>query len=342
MKNISLYGLSPKELQERLNLEKNYQGKQVFEWLIKGEDDFDNMTTLSVKERERLKSIMPSALSSKVIESQTDESGATKIAIQLHDKALIEAVLLTDKEGRKTACLSSQVGCAMGCEFCRTATMGFIRNLEAFEIIEQFVHLMKINSPITHIVFMGMGEPLHNLDNVVRAIQFLNDPKAFNIGMRRITISTSGLVPGLIKLIEKDLAVKLAVSLVTADNDKRNIVMPINNAYPLEQLKEALVRYQKRVNKRFTLEYVMLKDFNLEKEDAIKLAKFSENLDVVVNLIPYNPAAELDWQTPSTKEIDSFTDELTRLRVNFTRRYSRGRSINGACGQLATKQRGSF
>lgn len=334
----SLYGLKPNELLGALGLGKPYQGKQVYQWLVRGVSDFDQMTNLPKPQRAEWQEAMPSLTSSEVIETQSDSSGATKMAIRLHDGRVVECVLLIDKEERKTACLSSQVGCAMGCTFCRTGTMGLVRNLQAFEIIEQFVHLRRIAPDLSHIVFMGMGEPMANFTEVVQAITYLHDPEGFDISLRRITISTCGLVPGILKLAEINLPVKLAVSLVTADNAQRNDIMPVNKAYPLDELKSALLRYQHVVGKRFTLEYVMLRRQNTGVDSAKRLAQFIRGMDVMVNLIPWNPAAELDWETPEAKEIAAFTRELDLLGVPYTRRFSRGRKVNGACGQLAVPQ----
>jgi 23S rRNA (adenine2503-C2)-methyltransferase len=333
----SLYGLKPNELLGALGLEKAYQGKQIYQWLIRGVSTFHEMTDIAKPIRESLHQVMPSLTSSTVVDTQTDDTGATKLAIALYDGAIVECVLLSDKEGRKTACLSSQVGCAMDCRFCRTGTMGLVRNLQAFEIIEQFVHLRRIAPDTSHIVFMGMGEPLTNTKEVIQAVMFLHDPQGFDISMRRITISTCGVIPGILQLAELNLPVKLAVSLVTADSRQRSQIMPVNNAYPLDELKQALLHYQHVIGKRFTLEYVMLHDENTGIESVQKLAQFIRGLDVMVNLIPWNPAAELPWQTPSKREIDAFTGELDKLGVPYTRRFSRGRGVNGACGQLATK-----
>ncbi|WP_422478100.1 23S rRNA (adenine(2503)-C(2))-methyltransferase RlmN [Pleomorphochaeta sp. DL1XJH-081] len=333
----SLYGMKPNEILGALGLSRAYQGKQVYQWLVRCVAGFEEMTDLPKALREEFASAMPSLTSSNVIDEQTDSSGATKLGIELHDGAIVECVLLTDKENRKTACLSSQVGCAMGCTFCRTGTMGLIRNLQAFEIIEQFVHLRRIAPDTSHIVFMGMGEPMANFAEVIQAITYLHDPDGFDIGLRRITISTSGVIPGILKLAELNLPVKLAVSLVTADNRQRTEIMPVNKAYPLDELKKALLRYQHVVGKRFTLEYVMLHDQNTDGPSAKKLANFIRGLDVMVNLIPWNPAAELPWETPGRREIDSFTRELDLLGVPYTRRFSRGRGVNGACGQLAVE-----
>jgi len=331
----TLYGMKPNQIFGALGLEKLYQGRQVFQWLIRGVSQFSEMTDLPKPLRHRLQTAMPSLTSSEVIDTQIDDTGATKLAVQLHDGAVVECVLLSDRDDRKTACLSSQVGCAMGCTFCRTGTMGLVRDLQAFEIIEQFVHLRRIAPDTSHIVFMGMGEPLANLTEVIQAINYIHDENGFDIGLRRITISTCGLIPGIEQLTELNLPVRLAVSLVTADNNQRSELMPVNKAYPLDALKSTLLHYQNVIGKRFTLEYVLLRDYNTGAEDAKKLANFIRGLDVIVNLIPWNPAAELDWETPTNREITSFTRELDALGVPYTRRFSRGRGVNGACGQLA-------
>jgi len=336
----SLYAMKPNELLGALHLEKPFQGRQIYRWLTRGIVDYEKMTDLSKTLRSELQESMPSVLSTTVLTHQEDETGAIKIALRLHDGLIIEAVLLTDDKGRSTACLSSQVGCAMGCTFCRTATMGLERNLQAFEIVEQFVHLLHIDPSVSHIVFMGMGEPMANFDEVIKAISFLHDSDGFNIGYRRITISTCGLVPGIKALGELNLPIKLAVSLVAADDKLRTLLMPVNKAYPLTEVKEALVGYQATVQKRFTLEYVMLKEQNTSYEDATKLASFIRGLDVMVNLIPWNPAAELAWETPTAKEISRFTKALEQMGVPYTRRHARGKGVNGACGQLAVQARG--
>ncbi|MGD1821238.1 MAG: 23S rRNA (adenine(2503)-C(2))-methyltransferase RlmN [Pleomorphochaeta sp.] len=338
MVNKSLYGLNSNEIFELLNLEKKFQAKQIYQWLIKGVYNFDEMTNLSKALREKLTKKYKSAISSKVIDTQIDDTGATKLAIELSDGSIIESVMLVDKNDRKTACISSQVGCAMGCKFCRTGTMGLIRNLSSSEIIEQFVHLRKLGN-ITHIVYMGMGEPLANFAPVLDSINFFHREDAFYISLRRITISTCGVVSGINKLTEQNLNVKLAVSLVSADNPLRNEIMPINNTYNLQKLKQSLLHYQNKCGSRFTLEYCMLSGLNCDLNAAKKLASFYNGLDAVVNLIPWNPAAELPYKTPTNEEINKFTSYLDKFNIRYARRFTRGRDVNGACGQLATKTR---
>lgn len=334
----SLYAKTPDELVQCLSLEQKFRGGQIYSWLIKGVTDFDSMSNLSAKDRERLKALYPSCISSKIVDTQRDRS-ATKLLIELEDGALIECVMLTDGQDRKTACLSTQVGCAMGCSFCKTGTMGLVRNLTDYEIIEQMVHLRTLSEDITHIVFMGMGEPLHNFGPLMVAIQFFHDPKGFNISHRRMTVSTCGLVPGIRKLTEVKVPVRLAVSLVSADNETRDRIMKVNRSYPLKDLKGALIGFQRISDKRITLEYCMLKGVNTTRDAAAKLAKFTEGLFCVVNLIPWNPIPELGYETPDDKEIRAFCADLDYLRVNYTIRLTKGRNVSAACGQLATKSR---
>lgn len=335
---FSIFAKNPTELSKLLSLEKTFQGKQVYQWAVKGVESFDAMTNLPKVLRERLSNEHPSTFSSKVLTSQTDDDGAAKLALELFDGNIVECVLLTDKEGELTACVSSQVGCAMGCRFCRTGTLKLKRNLKDFEIVEQFMHLQNVApGKISHVVFMGMGEPFANLENVLSAITFLHDPEGLNLSHRRITISTCGVVPGINELAKRKVPVKLAVSLVTADDEKRSSLMPVNRAYPLKELRDALVRFQKVSGRRFTFEYCMIHDMNIAEEDADKLARFCRNLEVIVNLIPFNPCPELPYETPTDSEIRFFTNALTRRGVEYTIRISRGRSIRGACGQLAGK-----
>jgi len=338
MDSFSLFAKTPEQIVDILGLDKKFQGEQVYSWLVKGAHSFDEMTNLSLACRQRLATQFPTFFSSTVVSSQYDFDGAAKLALKLCDGGIIECVLLTDKEGELTACLSSQVGCAMGCKFCRTGTLRFKRNLTDYEIVEQFAHLCFISPrPISHVVFMGMGEPLANIDNVCNAIKFLHDSKGYNLSHRRITISTCGLVPGILDLSRRSVPVKLAVSLVTANDEKRSALMPVNRSFNLSQLRNALVRFQKELGRRFTLEYCMIHNMNMSESDANELKKFCTGLEAIVNLIPFNPCKELDFETPTQDEIKSFTLALSKRNIPYTIRVSRGRSIKGACGQLAGK-----
>lgn len=337
-KPVSLFAKTPEEIAGILGFEKPFMGKQVYQWLVKGATSFDQMTNLSKAVRNKCSAIVPSIYSSQVIDVQTDDDGACKLALKLFDSSIIECVLLTDKEGELTACVSSQVGCAMGCKFCRTGTLHLTRNLFDFEIAEQYMLLQnQAKRKLDHIVFMGMGEPMANIDNVLKAIEFFHDPQGINLSHRRITISTCGVATGIKELAKREVPVKLAVSLVCADDEKRSSIMPVNRTFDLKTLHSALEDFYKVSGRRFTFEYCMIQGVNISDEDALKLAKFCRGMEVIVNLIPFNPCPELDFKTPSKAEINHFTAKLDSLNVEYTIRISRGRSIKGACGQLAGK-----
>ncbi len=331
-----LYCMENDELVTLLDLEKPFQAKIVRSFLDRGVTDFNKMTSLPKAERERLSSLYPSALSTKVKE-RFDGEDAVKLALELEDGSLIECVRLSDGTGRYTACLSSEVGCAMGCSFCATGTMGLRRNLKAGEIVEEYIQLEKLGEHITHIVFMGMGEPLANFTEVMRAITELHREDGLNISYRRITISTCGLVPGIKRLGELNLPVRLAVSLVSASNDLRSSVMKVNRNYPLPELKKALVAFQRKNDKRITLEYCLLGGLNTTRESAEQLREFIKGLDVLVNLIRWNPIPSLPFTSPSEKEVRDFTSQLNRLNISYTIRRSKGQDRKAACGMLVTE-----
>ena len=332
----SLFCKSNEEIASILNLEKPFQAKIIYQNLIRGVFDFNAMTSLPKALRERLSAERGSALSSKVIRKEEAQS-TIKLAVELADGDIIECVRLSDGENRHTACLSSQVGCAMGCAFCKTGTMGLVRNLTAGEIIEQFAHLSALGERISHIVFMGMGEALANFTSAMDAIKELHREDGFGISYRKMTISTCGLVPGIRKLTELDIPVRLAVSLVSADDETRSSIMRINRAHPLHELKNALISFQRHQDRRITLEYCMLGDVNTSHRNAEELAQFCKGLDALVNLIPWNPVPELGFKAPEENEIKAFENDLKKLRINYTIRRSKGQSISGACGQLATE-----
>ncbi|MGM0432082.1 MAG: 23S rRNA (adenine(2503)-C(2))-methyltransferase RlmN [Spirochaetota bacterium] len=337
----SLFGYLPPDLAAVLPNEPAFRRKQLFGWVQKGVTDFDQMLNIPKSLRKNLRERGYTLFSSAVQSRRSDPDGTTKLTIKLDDGAVVECVLLIDDQGRKTACLSSQVGCAMGCAFCRTGTMGLVRDLTAAEIVEQYFHLYNLFGPITHIVYMGMGEPLVNLNEVTQSIAIFHHDEGLHISLRRITLSTCGIVPGIRELAKTGPYVRLAVSLTASENSLRSSLMPINNAYPLEELHSALQTYQKASKRRITLEYVMLGGVNDTKEDARGLVEFSRGLHVMVNMIPWNPAAELEFEEPTAKAITEFSALLTHAGIPVTRRYRRGRGVNGACGQLAADTDGS-
>lgn len=334
-----LTGMLPDELAQHLFLKPSFRGKQVFEWIQRGITSFAEMTNLSLELRETLKDrpILTSEVSKEVLSND----GTAKITIKLQDNSFIESVLLIDENDRKTACLSSQAGCAMGCTFCKTATMGLIRNLTAGEIVEQFLHLRSRYGNISNIVFMGMGEPLANLTEVMKSIKILHHPIGQNIGHRKITISTSGLTVKIKELADIGVPVKLAVSLISADEKIRAELMPVAGNETLKALKASLVYFQEKTKKRITIEYVLMAGINNRKEDAIKLRHFTHNIKTIVNIIPWNPVEDLPYREPDDKTVDSFINMLEELSITVTKRYRKGRSVNGACGQLAVLQNSS-
>lgn len=333
---VLLCGMLPEELTEKIDIFPRFRGTQLFQWIHqKGVFNFKKMSNLPLSLRDSLTEIFFSALSSTVDAVYQDDDGTVKITIKLYDDAVIEAVLLEDEEGRRTACISSQAGCSLGCTFCRTATMGLIRNLYAAEIVEQVLHLKNEFGGISNVVFMGMGEPLLNLDEVQKAIEVLHHPEGHYIGIRKITISTSGIVPGIYRLSEEGPHVRLALSLITADQELREQLMPIAKTMSLADLHPALIHYQKKTGKRITLEYVLFHGLNNRRQDLESLRKFIRSLKVLVNIIPWNPVEGLPYTEPQQHEIAAFIQQLESAGITTSRRFRRGRGVNGACGQLA-------
>ena len=328
-------GLSQEELVAILSEEPLYRAKQAFLWLSRGVRSFEEMTNLPVALRERLAERFNGQVRSSRVENEfSDKDGSLKLQIRLRDGAAVECVLLEDIEGRKTACLSSQVGCAMGCAFCKTGTLGFLRNLGPDEIVEQFHYLRERCGFISNVVFMGMGEPLLNLDNVRKSIYILSNPAGIGLSMRKITISTSGIVPGIIDLAKNGPIVRLAVSLTSADPYIRTELMPVNRKWPLDVLKQALLEYQKSTNDRITFEVVLIEGLNVREKDAIDLANWITPIKSQVNLIPWNPINGMPFNTPTVRQIEKFSQILLERGIVTVRRMSRGRGVMGACGQL--------
>lgn len=330
---IALAGLLPNEITEQLHLTPAFRGKQIFAWVGKGVESFESMTNLPEALRAELaeKALLRSTSVSKVL---TDSDGTIKLQIALSDDMAVETVLLTDREGRKTACVSCQVGCAMNCAFCQTGHLGFARNLTAAEIVEQFLYLEKHAGTLDNIVFMGMGEPMMNLETVRKAIAVLTHKEGRALSARRITLSTSGVIRGIYDLAEKGPHIRLAVSLTTADEQLREELMPIARTNPLKELRAAIDHYAQTTGKRVTLEAALLAGVNTSSESARNLIAFARGIDVHVNLIPWNPVATLPFKEPTSAECKSFVAQLEKAGINATLRTRRGREIGGACGQL--------
>lgn len=330
---IPLAGLTAQEICEALSLKQAFRGKQIFQWIGKGVESFDEMTNLSVDLRNELKekAVLRSA---SVSEFLKDSDGTIKLQITLSDGLAVETVLLTDREDRKTACVSCQVGCAMNCAFCQTGHLGLARSLTAGEIVEQFLYLEKHAGKLDNIVFMGMGEPMMNLENVRKAIAILTDKEGRALSGRRITLSTSGVIKGIYDLADNGPAIRLAVSLTTADPALREKLMPICRTNPLPELRNAIDYFAKKTGRRVTLEAALLHATNTSIESATNMINFARGLDVHVNLIPWNPVEGLEFSEPSAKECKNFVYHLEKAGLNVTLRTRRGREIGGACGQL--------
>jgi 23S rRNA (adenine2503-C2)-methyltransferase len=327
--------MTAEELAAACSLEPAFRARQVRRWLDRGASSFEDMTDLPAGERLRLASLYPRIRSSEAASELSDSDGSVKLQVRLEDGAAVECVLLEDLEGRRTACLSSQVGCPMGCAFCRTGGLGYLRDLSAGEIMEQFHHLSDRtggSGAISNVVFMGMGEPLANLAAVRKAVSILSG--GVGMSLRKITISTCGLVPGIVDLARGGPAVRLAVSLTTADDGLRSELMPVNRKWNLSALKEALLEYRSRTGERVTLEAAIMGGVNSSVEQARALARWAEGLDVQVNVIPWNKAPGLPFREPDRGEIESFIAALEGAGLVAVRRMRRGRGIMGACGQL--------
>lgn len=329
--------LSLKELEEALSSwgQRPFHARQITSWIYKkGITDFDGMSDLPLELRKFLKENFY-ILSFKLIKEAKSHDGTEKFLFELKDSNLIEAVIIPTKR-RITGCISTQVGCKFACRFCASGALGFKRNLSVQEIIEEVFYLKNSskNKKLTHLVFMGIGEPLDNYDNVIKAIRIINSPHTFNIGARRITISTSGIIPAIKKLAEEGLQIELSVSLHAADDKTRSRIMPVNKIYPLKDLISACREYIKRTNRQVTFEYILVKGLNSGLQDARKLCILLKGMNSKVNLIPCNPIKELKVEPPGKPEILSFKDCLSKSGINVTLRRPRGEDIEAACGQL--------
>ncbi len=334
-----LLDLEPEELERWVTQrgEPAYRARQILNWLYQhGADRFAAMTNLPRAWRERLEAEARIGAPA-VVRRQISADGTRKLLLQLDDGALVEAVLIPDGD-RFTACISSQAGCAMGCAFCATALGGLQRNLRTGEIVGQLLRLnadlAESGQRVTHIVFMGMGEPLANYERVVRAVRLIHHPLALGMSQRRITVSTVGLVPGIRRLAEERLQITLAISLHAPNDELRNRLVPINRRYPLAELLAAAREYVEKTHRRVTFEYVLLKGINDSPAEARQLAGLAQSLLCHVNLIPFNPVPESGFERPGEGEIRRFQEILQGYGVPVTVRRQRGADIDAACGQL--------
>jgi 23S rRNA (adenine2503-C2)-methyltransferase len=338
--------------------EKPYRARQLYSWLHKkGAASLDAMTDLPKAFREKLAAEKLTSLSIDAVQQSTD--GTRKYRLKTYDGRFIEAVYMPDVAGpegfdpdeadddaptrvRRTLCVSTQVGCAMGCGFCMTATMGLVRNLSAGEICDQVYRVnddlrslgIVSERPLTNLVYMGMGEPLHNYDSVMRSLELLLSEDGANFSHRHITVSTSGLVPNILRFGEES-QVKLAVSLNATTDEQRAKLMPVDKKWNIAALMEAIRKFPSKQGRRVTFEYVLLRGVNDSDEDAARLARLLHGLNVKVNLIPYNENPGLGFGDPGAERVQAFRKQLVSRGVTALVRKNRGRDIAAACGQLA-------
>jgi 23S rRNA (adenine2503-C2)-methyltransferase len=351
-----LSGETINDLEKLFSPAPRFRAAQVFKWITSGVSSFDEMANLPLAMRQEFSGryiLRPKT----AVSRHSADDGTVKLVLGFADGARIEAVLLSDAgnsdepddaKPRRTACISTQAGCPAGCVFCKTGSIGFSRNLSSAEIVEQFLQLKaeaqntaleNQDMPVSNIVIMGMGEPLLNLEQLRKALAVICDSHGFNFSKRRITLSTCGIVDGIISLADAGPAVRLALSLTAADESLRQALMPITASHPLRDVKKALCYFQEKGGGRITLEAVLLGGINTGEKDAFAMAEFAKGLDATVNLIPWNPVKDLNFngkplKQPSPAEVADFSQKLKSLGLNVTRRFRRGRGVMGACGQL--------
>ncbi|MFH1700664.1 MAG: 23S rRNA (adenine(2503)-C(2))-methyltransferase RlmN [Candidatus Zixiibacteriota bacterium] len=337
---LNLCGLSRSDLEQLMESigKKPFHGRQLYKWLYKKNIfDFTQMTDLG----QGLQKILLDKYRVEIpreIDSRKSSDGTTKFLLRLEDNEVIESVLIPDEKSvRMTYCISSQVGCALNCGFCATGQLGFRRNLTVGEIVGQviFIRRLKGSDAFDNLVFMGMGEPLLNLDNVLASIDILTDSLGFMLGARRMTVSTAGIIPGIIKLTESGSKVNLAVSLNAADDNLRKRLIPIAKSYKLNDLIEAVKKWTKAGARRVTFEYILIKDINDSDRHAIDLSKLIRGVPCKINILAFNPIAGCPWEAPGSEAVDRFAKILFPRAPAVTVRQSRGGDIAAACGQLA-------
>lgn len=324
------------------NKDKAFRGNQVYEWLwSKGAHSFDDMTNVSKETRLMLENNFV-INHIKVDTMQRSSDGTVKNAVRLHDGLVVESVLIPT-ETRTTACVSSQVGCSLDCNFCATARLKRMRNLEPGEIYDQVIAIDKesrlyYNHPLSNIVFMGMGEPLMNYNNVLKAISMITSTEGLGMSPKRITVSTSGIPKMIKKLADDEVKFKLAISLHSAIDEIRSRIMPFSANFPLAELRESLEYWYSKTKSKITYEYVVWKGINDNRESVDALVKFCKYVPCKVNLIEYNPIDDGEFQQASEEAINAYIKALSAIDVIAKVRRSRGKDIDAACGQLANKE----
>ena len=331
----SIFNVTKEELESYFidKGEKKFKATQVFEWIYRKEVyNFDEMSNLKKDTIEMLKNDFYFD-ELKLVTKQEDEL-VKKYLFELNDGHRIESVLMKHDYGN-SICISSQIGCNMGCKFCQSGRLKKIRNLTASEMVLQVLTVQKdINERISHVVIMGIGEPFDNYDNFMNFIRIVNDPYGLAIGQRHITVSTSGLVKKIYEFADEETGVNLAISLHASTDEKRNNIMPINKAYNISEIIKAVKYYIDKTNRRVTFEYILLKDINDTKLDALNLCKLLKGINCYVNLIPYNETENTEYKRSNYDSISNFYDILKKNRINATIRKEFGSNVSAACGQL--------
>ena len=337
MNNIKNYNLEDLK-QEMISIgEKPYRAEQIFKWIyVDKVKSFEEMTNLSLELRKKLEE-NDTMCNFEIIKKQESSDGTKKYLFDVLDGNAIETVLM-EYNSWKTICISSQIGCKMGCKFCASTGIPFIRNLTAGEIVEQILAVEQdIKDRISNVVFMGIGEPLDNYENVIKAIKIINNPKGINIGARHISVSTSGLVPRIYDLANENIQCTLSISLHATTDEKRSSMMPVNNRYNIKELMQACRDYIKITNKRISFEYALAKDNNDNLDDAKQLINLLKGMLCHVNLIPINKIENGKFTKSSNENIIKFRDYLNEHGIVATIRRELGSDIDAACGQLRRK-----
>ncbi len=336
MQKENLKGKTQEELEAFVNRygEPDFRGRQLMQWIYKGSTDFWKMSDLNAPLREKLNKVA-SVSQIKIAGKEISTDGTVKYLLELADGEYIESVLIPT-EKRNTLCISTQVGCDLSCQFCATGQSGFKRNLSSAEIVDQVLQIkLDIEKELTNLVLMGMGEPLLNFDNLLRALSIFNSTLGFELSARKTTISTIGIPEKIMRLADLGLKNRLAISLNSADESIRNKIMPYTKQYPLNTLVEPIKKYADVSARWVTLEYIMFKGLNSSLSDASKLIEFARELPVKVNFIQYNPVTGLDFAPAPKGDVYKFQAYLLQNQITATIRESRGQDINAACGQLA-------
>ncbi len=336
---MNIYGISLEKLENYLEEigEKKFHAKQLFRWLYdKRINSFDEITDLKKAVISKLKEDYSLDMI-RIVKTEKSED-TSKYLFELSDGEHIEAVLMMHDYG-KSVCISSQVGCNMGCAFCESGRRKRVRNLETYEMVEQILLIEKeLGSRISHVVVMGIGEPFDNYDNLIDFIKIINSNYGLSIGARHITVSTCGIIPKIKEFGNLDLQVNLAISLHGPNDSIRNKIMPINKAYPIDELMKALDEYYSKTNRRLTIEYIMLDEVNDSENCALELSKLLRGRNCYVNLIPYNETKNIQFKRSKMRQISTFYDILKKNGINVTIRREFGGNISAACGQLRSKE----